>query len=38
MSKCSCGYATKCRDEFCHHLAESWSDLRIDHEIKLLNQ
>ncbi len=38
LSKCSCGYSTVCRDEFCHHLAESWNDLRIEHHIKLLDQ
>lgn len=34
MSRCSCGYATKCRDEFCANLAEGWNDLRVDHYIR----
>lgn len=34
MSKCSCGYSTKCRDEFCAHLVNSWDDLRLDHNIR----
>jgi len=34
MSRCTCGYSTKCRDEFCAHLANGWDDLRIDHSIK----
>ncbi len=37
MSRCSCGYATKCRDEFCEHLANSWDDLRVNHNITLSN-
>lgn len=34
MSRCSCGYATKCQDEFCNHIAESWDDLRANHVIQ----
>ena len=34
MSRCSCVYATKCRDEFCAHLVDGWNDLRVDHYIR----
>lgn len=34
MSRCSCGYSTTCRDEFCAHLANSWNDLRLEHIIR----
>jgi hypothetical protein len=34
MNRCSCGYATNCKDEFCVHLTESWDDLRVNHNIK----
>ncbi len=37
MSRCSCGYATKCQDEFAHHIANSWDDIRTDHLINRLN-
>lgn len=37
MSRCSCGYTTKCRDEFCTHLVNNWDDLRTDHSIKFSN-
>lgn len=31
MSICSCGFATKCRDKFCEHLANGWEDFRVVH-------
>jgi len=34
MSKCSCGYATHSKDEFCNHLVNGWNDIRIDHIIR----
>jgi len=37
MSRCSCGYRTRCRDEFCAHLVSNWDDLRIDHGLNKLN-
>lgn len=37
MSRCSCGYSTRCRDEFCAHLANSWNDFRNVHDLKQSN-
>ena len=37
MNRCSCGYATNCKDEFCVHVTESWHNLSVDHSIKELN-
>jgi len=34
MSRCSCGFSTKCRDEFCAHLADTWNDNRNIHDLK----
>ncbi len=34
MSRCSCGYSTRCKDEFCEHLANTWNDLRNVHDLK----
>jgi len=34
MSRCSCGYSSICKDEFCAHLANSWDDLRLEHNIR----
>ncbi len=34
MSKCSCGYATHSKDEFCNHLVIGWNDIIIDHIIR----
>jgi len=34
MSRCSCGYSTNCRDEFCAHLADTWNDNRNLHDLK----
>jgi hypothetical protein len=34
MSRCSCGFSTICKDEFCAHLADTWNDVRNVHDLK----